>query len=305
MRPSFLTLGECMVELSDLGDGTYRRGFAGDAFNTAYYARQLLPENWGVSFGTVIGNDPVSKEMERFIAAQAIANDAIRTDVSRTVGLYMISLAEGERSFSYWRERSAARLLASDPIWLDQVVAGRAAIYFSGITLAILSPEGRDSLLESLTKVRSAGTQVFFDTNLRPRLWENTEAMRAGIAAGLSVADVALPSFDEDSVLWGDKTPEDLARRYAGSGAGTILVKNGANRITLLDHEGLRGLDLDPVEKVVDSTAAGDSFGAGVVATLVEGGTVETAVRRGAALAAKVIQTRGALVTASDLGERA
>ena len=28
--PSFLCLGECMIEMADMGDGRYRRGFAGN-----------------------------------------------------------------------------------------------------------------------------------------------------------------------------------------------------------------------------------------------------------------------------------
>ena len=39
----FLAIGECMIELSPRGDGLYAQGFAGDTFNTAWYARRLAP----------------------------------------------------------------------------------------------------------------------------------------------------------------------------------------------------------------------------------------------------------------------
>ena len=43
-----------------------------------------------------------------------IGTDRIYHDSSRTIGLYAIHLNKGERNFTYWRENSAARLLAND-----------------------------------------------------------------------------------------------------------------------------------------------------------------------------------------------
>ena len=34
---TIVSIGECMVELASAGDGLYRRGFAGDTLNTAWY----------------------------------------------------------------------------------------------------------------------------------------------------------------------------------------------------------------------------------------------------------------------------
>lgn len=36
-----LSIVECMVELADQGGRTFRQGFAGDTFNTAWYCRAL------------------------------------------------------------------------------------------------------------------------------------------------------------------------------------------------------------------------------------------------------------------------
>jgi len=147
MSKSLLSIGECMVELSPTAAGDYTRGFAGDTFNTAWYARRLLPANWSVAYGSCIGTDAVSDEMAAFIADQGIDTTALRRLTDRTVGLYMISLRDGERSFSYWRGQSAAKLLADDPDWLASTLIGRSIIHFSAITLAILSPDHRRAFL--------------------------------------------------------------------------------------------------------------------------------------------------------------
>ena len=112
--PDFLALGECMVEIGPVENGKCRRGFAGDTFNTAWYARRLLPESWTVGYGSCIGSDAISEEMAAYMESHGIDTSAMRRLADRTVGLYMISLQDGERSFSYWRGQSAARAMAED-----------------------------------------------------------------------------------------------------------------------------------------------------------------------------------------------
>ena len=154
MTRSFLAIGECMVEMAQTDGGLYRRGFAGDTFNTAWYARRLLGDDWRVGYGSVIGEDAISGEMAAFMANEGLETDALATHAERTVGLYMISLDQGERSFSYWRAIRRRGTLADDPERLGAMVAGRDVIHVSGITLAILPPEGRVRLCRVLGEAR-------------------------------------------------------------------------------------------------------------------------------------------------------
>ena len=178
----FLSLGEIMVEMAPApqNPGLFRLGYAGDTFNTAWYAPRLLPSTRTVSYVTVLGEDAMSDDLARFIGAQGMSNDAIRRHPTRTPGLYMIQTREGERSFSYWRGQSAAKRMAEDLKWLDSALKGRDMIHFSAITLAILPPKSREFFCGALARARSKGAIVSFDTNLRPALWESVEAMKAG-----------------------------------------------------------------------------------------------------------------------------
>ncbi|MGB1035300.1 MAG: sugar kinase, partial [Primorskyibacter sp.] len=208
--PRIIALGEIMVELAPAPNGLLRLGYAGDTFNTAWYARRLLPDDWTVAYGTVLGCDKVSDDIAAFMQGQGIDTTPVRRHPDRTAGLYMITLDQGERSFSYWRSQSAARTLADDAIWLARMLHGADFAYISGITLAILAPDRRRALCDALAAARGAGTQVVFDTNLRLRLWDSPDAARAGLTQGAQVADIVLPSFDEETALFGDATPEDI-----------------------------------------------------------------------------------------------
>jgi 2-dehydro-3-deoxygluconokinase len=293
--PSFIALGECMIEMAQQENGLYRRGFAGDTFNAAWYARRLLPADWSVSYGTCVGEDAASDEMTVFMADEGVALDAIRRIPGRTVGLYMIDLTEGERSFSYWRGQSAARLLGEDAAWLERVLAGRRVVHFSGITLAILPPEGRRRLCDAVAKARAAGALTAFDTNLRPLLWEDEAAMRDGLMMGAAAAEIVLPSFDEEQMLFDDSEPDDTVARYREAGARLVAVKNGPEPLTLW-RAGREPRTLAPVSvEPVDTTAAGDSFAAALLAGLALGRSAEESVEEAMALAARVVGHRGAL----------
>lgn len=291
-----ISIGECMVELAPTGDGTFRMGFAGDTMNTAWYLRRRLSPDWEVDYLTAVGADAISDRMVAFLSGAGIGTDHVARRVDRTVGLYLIELTGGERSFAYWRGESAARTLAADGMALAAALDGARLAYLSGITLAILPDGDRARLLDALATFRAAGGTVAFDPNLRPRLWPSGEAMCAAVMQAAGVADIALPSFDDEAQWFGDADPAATAARYAGAGVATVVVKNGAGPILCRADGAEVWADPVPVPKVIDSTAAGDSFNAGYLAARLAGNAQSEAVAAGANLAARVIGGRGALV---------
>ncbi len=282
-----------MLEMAPAQDGLYKAGFAGDTFNTAWYARKLAGPQLEVAYMTAIGEDDASRQLEAFIR-QAGVTPELRYRTDRTIGLYMISLQKGERSFSYWRGQSAAKTLADDLGDLPNIKAGDL-VYVSGITFAILPETGRENLLAAIAKARAQGAVVAFDPNLRPKLWRDADEMRAVVMQAAGCADIILPSFEDEAEWFGDADLAACAARYSKAGAARVVVKNGAGPICLSGASALSYLDVAPVAQVVDSTAAGDAFNAGFLVALDRGASMEQAARAGCDVARKVIAQRGAL----------
>lgn len=292
-----VAIGESMVELSPTAtQGQYGLGFAGDTLNTAWYLRRLLGPGDQVDYVTAVGTDAISDQMLAFLEGAGIGTAHIQRKPDRTVGLYLIQLQQGERSFAYWRGESAARRMVQDPEALRQALKGADIAYLSGITIAILPAADRDMLGEILSEFRAAGGLVVFDPNLRPRLWTDTDEMTSAVMAIARISDIVLPSYEDEATWFGDADPAGTARRYAEAGVTCVVVKNGPGDIVIAANGKTFISTVVPSDNVVDTTAAGDSFNAGFLAAHLDGHGHEQSAANGAKLSAMVIGKYGALV---------
>ncbi|MBD3666261.1 sugar kinase [Sulfitobacter sp. TSTF-M16] len=291
-----LSIGECMAELSPTKTpGEFRLGFAGDTFNTAWYLAKIAP-GIQVSYMTAVGDDDNSERMRHFMRKSGICDKHVRVIRDRTIGLYQIHIHNGERSFTYWRGQSAARQLAQDPAALKRAMDSADLIYFSGITLAILDEQSRKSLFSSLRRMRQKGRVIAFDTNLRPRLWTNSQDMIDTIMHAAGFADIIMPSFEDEAEWFGDASPRATLDRYKQAGADRIIVKNSDQSVTYFDHGTYGEVAVEAADDAIDTTAAGDSFNAGVLAEILGQNDLEQGILQGCALARQVVRQSGALV---------
>lgn len=269
-------------------------GFAGDTFNTAWYAARVAGADIDVAYLTAIGDDEPSREMVRFIEASGI-RPVVSVVEGRSVGLYVISLKDGERSFSYWRDASAARRLTDQLGGLEALREGDVA-FFSGISLAILDDECREKLLAACADARLRGVTIAFDPNLRPRLWSSAEDMCKWITRAADVSDIALPSFEDEESYFGDADREATAQRYQQSGVELVIVKDGAGPVLVAEANSRQEVTPQSVDAVIDSTAAGDSFNGQFLSAWMQGKPTREAAAMACELSRKVIRAPGALV---------
>lgn len=297
-----VSFGECMLELSRQPDGTSRLAFGGDSLNTAVYMARL---GCDVAYATALGSDPWSDELRSAWAEEGIDLGLVLTDPDRSPGLYAIRTDDsGERTFTYWRDRSAARNF----FHLEGVPQAKAAMqaadlfYLSGITLSLFDEADRAAIHDIARRVKARGGRIAFDPNYRPRNWLSEEAAREAVLAFMPLVDIALPTFEDEQALWGDASTEETVRRWRQAGAATVVVKQGADGALVADRHGARMVGTQPV-RPVDTTGAGDSFNAAFLHGLLQGESPDDAARAGNVLAGCVIAHRGAILPRYGGGE--
>ena len=263
-----LSIGECMAEFSpDEQLGKFNLGFAGDTFNTAWYIANNHADVNSAYFSKV-GDDELSDQMLKFMSDNQVDTRYITTVAGSTIGLYLISLVNGERTFSYWRNKSAATFLGQNVDDVGNAMKKQDMIYFSGITLAILDQNSRENLFSCLKSARRAGKKIAFDPNLRPKLWNDKKEMCDVIMAGANLSDIILPSFEDEATWFSDADPMSTLARYQNVGAETVVVKNAGDPVSFWSQHGTGTYLVESVEKIIDSTAAGDSFNAEILVGL-------------------------------------
>jgi 2-dehydro-3-deoxygluconokinase len=297
-------IGECMVELQRNASGLAYR-FGGDTLNAAVYLARLSdPARFDIAYVTGLGTDTLSGEMLAAWEAEGIRTDCVQRIPDKLPGMYLIETdARGERRFHYWRNDSAARYWLRGPqtetVLLRLLHAD--VVYLSGISLAILPPEDRERLFDLLARCRMNGARIVFDNNYRARLWPNASVAADAYRKALSVSHTALLTLDDEAMLYGDADPAAALARAGSLGVSEIVVKRGANAC-IAESEGVMiELAAEPVSDVVDTTAAGDSFGAAYLAARLTGGSPSDAVRAGHRLAAAVIRHPGAIIPRSAM----
>ncbi|OED61726.1 ketodeoxygluconokinase [Vibrio tasmaniensis ZS-17] len=302
-------IGECMIELNGAPFGTMQQTYGGDTLNAAVYLNRSATSYScssdapmiRTSYVTALGSNAISQEMLNRWQDEGLSTDFVLIDEQRSPGLYLIQLDDvGERTFLYWRNDSAARYMVQHPDF-DRITAQLEdvdMVFLSGISLAILPHGDQLKLLTIIQALCERGVAIAFDSNYRPKLWDSQDATKEAYQLAYKTTDIALVTFDDEQLLWGDQTPQDTIKRLHALGVKTVVVKLGAEGCLISESPKVVPIKVTttPVETVVDSTSAGDSFNGGFLSCYLTGGSVLEACQQGNALARLVIQHHGAII---------
>lgn len=296
--PRVAAVGECMLELQGQPfSAQMRQHYGGDTFNAACYLARCSDAR--VSYASALGDDTLSDALLQRWAAEGLQLDLVRRLPGRRPGLYQIEVDEqGERRFHFWRGQSAARdyFDSLTPTPLEQAAGELDALLFSGISLAILPDAGRERLLQVAAKMRAAGKLVAFDNNYRPILWRDATTARHWFVRAFAVASLALITTDDHQALFGLASPEAATAAAQALAVPELALKRGAAPTLVGGGGHWSEVATERVAKVVDTTAAGDSFAGGYLSRRLRGATPAEAAAFGNRLAARVIQHPGAVI---------
>ncbi|MEH6403148.1 MAG: sugar kinase [Sneathiella sp.] len=280
-----LSIGEVMLEMSDLGDALYKKSFAGDSFNMAYYMSAVSTGEIRIDYLTAVGCDDLSRDCLAFIENHGVSTGNCVQDSDRTIGMFILSNDEhGEKQYSYWRGQSAARHL------FDKVrdLQNFDWVYLSGITAAVTK-----NTQNLITSLKASKAKIIYDFNHRSRLW-GEEGAREFAQKLLPFATVVKISDEELDVLYPNETLQSLSGHYQKAewvltcgGSKAEVWSNGQQKAVAVFHA---------VEHVVDSSAAGDSFIAGYLVAKIRGLNADAGLKLGHSVASQVVCAKGSIV---------
>jgi argininosuccinate lyase len=140
---------------------------------------------------------------------------------------------------------------------------------------------------ELLRRARDCGAVTFFDTGWDPDEWRGDAARE--VLDLLPLVDVFLPNEPEALALTGAATAVEAVTALRTHCPGWVVVKRGAEGVLAAGPDG-ELLELPaPAVDPVDTTGAGDSLAAGLLADLRDGQDMASALVTGVRVASTVV----------------
>ncbi|MFI5225715.1 MAG: sugar kinase [Candidatus Limnocylindrales bacterium] len=315
--PEVVTLGECLVslvagEVGPLAEATtFHPHVAGAEANVAV---GLVRLGHTVAYIGRVGDDGFGTAILRRLRGEGVDTRCVRVEPEGGTGImFRERRAVGPSEVVYRRAASAGSRLGAEDIEAGVeagLFVGARHLHLTGITPA-LSENCRGAVDASIEAARSAGMTVSLDLNLRRRLWTDDQA-RPVLAALVPRADIVFASLEEAAVVaggtgvGGDPTERAAAtaRRLLDLGTGRVVLKLDAGASGSYAADGSSVIvPAVPDVPLIDPVGAGDAFGAGYLAGMLEGLDEATALALGNACGASVMGAEGDLAGAPSRAE--
>lgn len=213
---------------------------------------------------------------------------------------FVHTAADGDRSFSFYREPGADMMLSESEIDYSQIED--AKIFHFG-TLSMTHDGVRTATIKAVDYAKEHGLLISFDPNYRPLLWKKEEAAKEMIRYGCSVCDILKISDDEITFITGKDTVEEAIPLFLEMHRPKLMcVTCGKNGSIAIYKDMQVACDAVLRPDTIETTGAGDTFMGCMLNYVLEHGIenlTEDDLRRMqqfAAMAASIITTRkGAL----------
>ena len=295
-----LCAGEALIDMlpreTAAGENAFAPHAGGAVFNTAIALGRLGAP---VQFFSGISTDLFGEVLIDTLAASKVdASPAHRSDAPTT--LAFVKLVDGHASYAFYDENTAGRMLTRDH--LPEI--GADAYFFGGISLAVEPCASAYAALHA--RAVEAGKATMVDPNVRPGFIKDEAAYRARIQTMMTTSDIVkLSDEDLDWFIPGGST-RDKALGLVKDGVKLLCITEGAKGVT--GYTATAEVFV-PAEKatVVDTVGAGDTFNAGLLASLHGAGaltpsaiadlsedTIKAALAMGAKTAAITVSRAGA-----------
>ena len=260
-------LGEILVDFVAREAGvrvgeaaSFQRALGGAPANVAVGVARL---GAAAAFIGCVGADPFGEFLADALRAEGVDARGLRqTSAARTTLAFVSLDAQGERSFTFFRNPGADMML--DAAGLALPLLDSARIFHFG-SFSLSAQPAADATREALRRARADGALISFDPNLRPHLWPDAAAARRAILPLIEQCDILKLSVEDLPVL----TDAGDERALWRDSLRALIVTEGRRGARLRTAAGAWRMPAFPV-RTVDTTGAGDAFVAALLARLAQ-----------------------------------
>lgn len=262
-----LCAGEALIDMlpreTVAGESAFAPLAGGAVLNTAVALGRLgVP----VQFFSGLSSDLFGDVLRAHLSASHVDSSPAALS-NRPTTLAFVKLVDGHATYAFYDENTAGRMLS--PADLPQEVP--EALFVGGISLAV---EPCAAAYEALVTKHAATSVVMMDPNVRPSFIADEGAFRARMGRMLDLCDIVKLSDEDLAWFMPDETTEDATQRMLEGGVKLLCITQGSKGVTgyTPNHEVFVSANK---ATVVDTVGAGDTFNAGVLASLHGAGVLE------------------------------
>ena len=294
LKTKICSIGECMIEITNLDKSLYNFSIAGDTLNFSTYLNSSF---FKVFYLTAIGTSDINKIVIEFLKNKKINIDLIEKFSTKEIGLYLIkNTKKGEKQFYYWRDNSAAKFFFNNRISnFFKKNQNFDYIYLTGITLSLFEVKNIDKLIELIRYVKKNNSKIIFDFNIRIKRWSKQNL--------ISYLNKILPYIDilfasgEDLKYWKNKSNlknfVSILKKFDIQHA--IYRKNAQFNYSFYDNKKYT-IKNKLIKKVVDTSGAGDGYNAAYLSNFLVYHDPLKALKIASKIGEKIVMKKGAIV---------
>ena len=292
--------GEALIDMlpreSKEGELAFAPYAGGALFNSAIALGRLGAP---VEFFCGLSSDLFGQQLRDVLGASN-AGHRYAPISARPTTLAFVRLAGGHATYTFYDENTAGRMLSeADLPKLDDDID---AMLFGAISLI---PEPCGSAFEALMKREHGKRVMMLDPNIRPGFIPDKAGHLARMLRMIAMADIV--KLSDDDLAWFGETgsQDDIAAKWLGLGPKLVIITGGSKGATGYTRQHKVSVASERVT-VVDTVGAGDTFNAGVLASLhdqqlLSKGAIGT-LSEAAVHAALTLGAKAAAVTVSRAG---
>ena len=262
--------GEALVDLVD--DSGSRRAVAGGGpFNTAVALGRLdVP----VAFLGAVSRDSYGQILTQLLHDAGVDTLLERRSELPTPQATVHRADDGRNSYTFSLAGTAFTDLPAE--LLPPLPEDAWAIHVGTLALAVDPPA---SAYEALLEREAGHRRIILDPNVRPASFGDADVYRRRFERLVRLADVVKLSDDDAAWIYPDVPLTDVAELILGFGPRLVALTCGASGAVARSRLASVDVPAMPV-RVVDTVGAGDSFGAALVAALIDEGALGPVAER-------------------------